>query len=61
MPETDQAAELKLLVPSHVRDVLTAWALNELDEEPEAVAEAVAYELCQNAELRAYAAGLVAG
>ena len=50
MPQTDEAVTIKLEVSPHVQEVLHNWALSELDKEPEAVLETIAYELCHNAE-----------
>ena len=56
MPATERNVQVKLELPQHVHEVLGGWAGDELDESIEAMLEALAYELCQNAELRAYAA-----
>jgi hypothetical protein len=59
MPRTDQATKLKLTLLPHVAEVLTGWAVFELQKTPEEVLEALAEELCGNEQLRAFAAGLV--
>jgi hypothetical protein len=53
------ATGLKLALPSHVAEVLTGWAVFELQKTPEEVLEALADELCRNEQLRAFTAGLV--
>jgi hypothetical protein len=60
MPQTDEATTLKLTLPPHVAEVLTGWAVFELQKTPEEVLEALAEELCSNEQLRAFAAGMVA-
>jgi len=59
MSQTDEATGLKLALPSHVAEVLTGWAVFELQKTPEEVLEALAEELVGNEQLRAFAAGLV--
>ena len=59
MLQTDQATRLKLTLPPHVAEILTGWAVVELQRTPEEVLEALAEELCGSEELRAYAAWLV--
>ena len=59
MPKIDQATRLKLTLPSHVGEILTGWAVFELQRTPEEVLEALAGELCSNEQLRAFVAGLV--
>jgi hypothetical protein len=53
------ATWLKLALPSHVAEVLTGWAVFELQKTPEEVLEALADELCRNEQLRTFTAGLV--
>jgi hypothetical protein len=60
MPQADEAARLKLTLPPHVAEILTGWAEFELRKTPEEVLEALAEELANNEQLRAFAAGLVA-
>jgi hypothetical protein len=52
--------KLKLTLPDHVGEVLTGWAVFELQKTPEEVLEALAEELCGNEQLRAFAARLMA-
>ena len=59
MSQTDEATGLKLALPSHGAEVLTGWAVFELQKTPEEVLEALADELCRNEQLRAFTAGLV--
>jgi hypothetical protein len=59
MSQTDEATRLKLALPPHVAEVLTGWAVFELQRTPEEVLEALAEELCSNDQLPAFAAGLV--
>ena len=59
MSQTDVATRLKLALPSHVAEVLTGWAVFELQKTPEEVLEALADELCRNEQLRTFTAGLV--
>ena len=62
MPDTDEATRLKLTLPPHVAEILTGWAVFELQKTPEEVLEvleALAEELCGNEQLRAFAAGVV--
>jgi hypothetical protein len=54
------AVTLRLAVPVHVHQVLNDWAPIELGCTPEDVLEALAEELCNNEQLRAFAAGLLA-
>jgi hypothetical protein len=44
----------------YVAEILTGWAVFELQKTPEEVLEALAEELCGNEQLRAFVAGLVA-
>ena len=60
MLQTDHATKLKLTLPPHVAEVLTGWAVFELQKTPEEVLEALAEELSNNEQLRAFVAGLVA-
>jgi hypothetical protein len=60
MPQADEAARLKLTLPPHVAEILTGWAVFELRKTPEEVLEALAEELANNEQLRAFTAGLVA-
>ena len=53
MPDTDEATRLKLTLPPHVAEILTGWAVFELQKTPEEVLEALAEELCGNEQLRA--------
>ena len=57
--QTDHDAKVKLSLPPHVAEVLTGWAVFELQKTPEEVLEALAEELVGNEQLRAFAAGLV--
>jgi hypothetical protein len=50
---------LKISLPSHVREILESWAVDELGETPAAVFEALADELCNNEELRTFVAELL--
>jgi hypothetical protein len=59
VPDTDEATRLKLTLPPHVAEILTGWAVFELQNTPEEVLEALAEELCGNEQLRAFAAGVV--
>lgn len=59
MPQTNQAISLKLTLPLHVAEILTGWAVFELERTPEEVLEALAEELAGNEQLRVFAAGLV--
>ena len=59
MLQTDHDAKVKLSLPPHVAEVLTGWAVFELQKTPEEVLEALAEELVGNEQLRAFAAGLV--
>ena len=59
MSQTDEATGLKLALPSHVAEVLTGWAVFELQKTPEEVLEALVEELCSNEQLRTFAVGLV--
>jgi hypothetical protein len=61
MLQTDHDAKVKLSLPPHVAEVLTGWAVFELQKTPEEVLEALAEELVGNEQLRVFAAGLVAG
>ena len=60
MLESDQAIRLKLTLPLQVGEILTGWAVFELQKTPGEVLELLAEELCGNEELRAVAARLVA-
>jgi hypothetical protein len=60
MLQTGHATKLKLTLPDHVGEVLTGWAVFELQKTPEEVLEALAEELCGNEQLRAFAARLMA-
>ena len=44
MLQTDQGPKLKLSLPPHVAEILTGWAVFELQRTPEDVLEALAYE-----------------
>jgi hypothetical protein len=58
MPQTDEATRLKLTLPQHVAEILTA--VFELRKTPEEVLEALAEELAGKEQLRAFTAGLLA-
>jgi len=58
MLQTDHDTKVKLSLPPHVAEVLTGWAVFELQKTPEEVLEALAEELVGNEQLRAFAAGL---
>ena len=60
MLQTDHATKVKLSLPPYVAEILTGWAVFELQKTPEEVLEALAEELCGNEQLRAFVAGLVA-
>jgi hypothetical protein len=64
MSQTEGATKLKLTLPPHVTEILTGWAVFELQRTPEevleALAEELAEELARNEQLRAFTAGLVA-
>jgi hypothetical protein len=47
-------------LPPYVAEMLTGWAVFELQMTPEEVLEALAEELCGNEQLREFVAGLVA-
>ena len=59
MPTTDQAVTVKLELPEHVYETLSTWAASEIGCTAEDVLEALSEELSSNAQLRAFAAGLV--
>ena len=59
MSPTDEATRLNLILPPHVAEIMTGWAVFELQKTPEEVLEALAEELCSNEQLRAFATGLV--
>ena len=59
MLQTDRTTKLKLTLPDHIGEVLTGWAVFELQKTPEEVLEALAEELCSNEQLREFTAGLV--
>jgi hypothetical protein len=59
MPTTDQAVTVKLELPGHVYETLSTWAASEIGCTAEDVLEALSEELSSNAQLRAFAAGLV--
>jgi hypothetical protein len=61
MLQMGQDAKLKLTLPPHVAEMLTGWAVFELQKTPEEVLEALAEELCGNEQLRSFVGGLVAG
>jgi len=60
MLQTDQVVGLKLSLPLHVGEILTGWAVFELQKTPEEVLELLAEELCRSEELRSYVAYLLA-
>jgi hypothetical protein len=51
--------DAQISLPSHVREILESWAVDELGETPAAVFEALADELCSNEELRTFVAELL--
>jgi hypothetical protein len=59
MPTTDQAVTVKLELLEHVYETLSTWAASEIGCTAEDVLEALSEELSSNAQLRAFAAGLV--
>ena len=59
MLQTAPDAKVKLSLPPHVAEMLTGWAVFELQKTAEEVLEALAEELVGNEQLRAFAAGLV--
>ena len=60
MSQTEGATKLKLTLPPHVTEILTGWAVFELQRTPEEVLEALAEELARNEQLRAFTAEPVA-
>ena len=60
MLETDHDAKVKLSLPPHVAEVLTGWAVFELQKTPEEVLEALAEELTTDEQVRVFTVGLVA-
>ena len=61
MLQTGHDAKAKLSLSPHVAEILTGWAVFELQKTPEEVLEALAEELCGNEQLRAFTASLMAG
>jgi cytochrome bd-type quinol oxidase subunit 1 len=57
--QTKEAVSLKLALPLHVAEILTGWAVFELQRTPQEVLEALAEELASNEQLRTFTAGLV--
>jgi hypothetical protein len=59
MPTTGQAVTVKLELPEYDYEALSTWTASEIGCTAEDVLEALAEELSSNAQLRAFAAGLV--